>query len=109
MQELLELSDDQIQDGLYIRRIAAARAAELEFQRRDASAQMLAKPSTKQHPSDHLANARAVAERMKLVGVEEYKLHGIVTDALFNGVSAAHIGQDLRGTEVTVAHSLETK
>lgn len=88
MQELLELSEDQIRDGLYIRRIAAARAAELEFQRREASAQMLAKSSTKQHPSDHLASAHAVAEKLKLIGVEEYKLHGIVTDALFNGVSA---------------------
>ena len=86
MQELLELSHDQIRDGLYIRRIAAARAAELELQRREASAQMLPKSSGRQHPSDHLANARAVAEKLRVIGVEEYKLHGIVTDALFNGV-----------------------
>lgn len=88
MQELLELSPDQIRDGLYIRRIAAARAAELEVQRREASAQMLPHASGgRQHPSDHLANARAVADKLQVTGVEEYKLHGIVTDALFNGVS----------------------
>ena len=86
LQDLLELSPDQIRDGLYIRRIAAARHAELEIQRREASAQMLPKSSGRQHPSDHLANARAVAEKLKVIGVEEYKLHGIVTDALFNGV-----------------------
>ena len=88
MQELLELSPDQIRDGLYIRRIATARGAELEVQRREASAQMLPPQSSgRQHPSDHLANARAVADKLKVIGVEEYKLHGIVTDALFNGVS----------------------
>lgn len=86
MQELLELSPDQIRDGLYIRRIAAARAAELEVQRREASAQMLPQSTGRQHPTDHLANARAVADKLKIIGVEEYKLHGIVTDALFNGV-----------------------
>ena len=91
MQALLELSDDQIQDSLYIRRIVAARAAELELQQRQVCAQMAAKSASKQHPSDHLAAAREVADKMKLMGEEEYKLHGIVTDALFNGVCAAHV------------------
>lgn len=89
MQELLELSPDQVQDGLYIRRIAAARAAELQAQRREASALVMPTSSSsgRQHPSDHLASAHAVAEKMKIIGAEEYKLHGIVMDALFNGVS----------------------
>lgn len=86
MQELLELSPDQVRDGLYIRRIAAARAAELQLQRREASAEVLPTSSGRQHPSDHLSSANAVAEKMKNIGAEEYKLHGIVTDALFNGV-----------------------
>lgn len=94
LQELLDLSPDQIWDGLYIRRIAAARHAELEIQRREASAQMLPKSPGRQHPSDHLANARSVAEKLKVIGVEEYKLHGIVTDALFNGVYAQNFVQD---------------
>ena len=85
-----------MRDGLYIRRIAAARAAELELQRHEAAAQVLptATSSGRQHPSDHLANAHAVAEKMKIIGAEEYKLHGIVTDALFNGVSIIHCACD---------------
>ena len=87
MQELLQFTDTQLQDGLYLRRIAAARAAELARQRHAATHQLLAQSSSKQHPSDHLADSRNTSERLRVIGVEEYKLHGIVTDALFNGVN----------------------
>ena len=47
---------------------------------------MLSHSSAKQHPSDHLANSKAASEKLSAIGIEEYKLHGIATDALFNGV-----------------------
>ncbi len=87
LQELLEFTDDQIQDVLYLRRIVAARAHDLEKQRHEATARMLSQASMKQHPSDHLAESKASSQELKLIGMEEYKLHGIATDALANGVS----------------------
>ena len=86
MQELLQFSGDQIQDSLYLRRIVAARAHDLEQQRHQASAHMLSQAAVKQHPSDHLAASKATSEQLNLIGMDEYKLHGIATDALFNGV-----------------------
>ena len=87
LQELLEFTDDQIQDVLYLRRIVAARAHDLEKQRHEATARMLSQASIKQHPSDHLAESQASSQELKLIGMEEYKLHGTATDALANGVS----------------------
>ena len=87
LQELLEFTDAQIQDVLYLRRIVAARAHDLEKQRHEATARMLSQASMKQHPSDHLAESKASSQELKLIGMEEYKLHGIATDALANGVS----------------------
>ena len=64
----------------------AARAHDLEQQRHQASANMLSQAAVKQHPSDHLAASKAISEQLNLIGMDEYKLHGIATDALFNGV-----------------------
>ncbi len=75
---------------MYLRRIVAARAHDLERQRHEASDRMLSQASSKQHPSDHLAASKDAAEKLKAIGIEEYKLHGIATDALFNGVSLQH-------------------
>ena len=47
---------------------------------------MLSQAAVKQHPSDHLAASKATSEQLNLIGMDEYKLHGIATDALFNGV-----------------------
>ncbi|DBA88714.1 TPA: hypothetical protein ACH3X2_004813 [Trebouxia sp. C0005] len=87
--ELLEFTDAQIQDVLYLRRIVAARAHDLEKQRHEATARMLSQASMKQHPSDHLAESKASSQELKLIGMEEYKLHGIATDALANGICSS--------------------
>ncbi|KAL0035734.1 hypothetical protein WJX77_000797 [Trebouxia sp. C0004] len=87
--ELLGFTDGQIQDVLYLRRIVAARAHDLEKQRHEATARMLAQASMKQHPSDHLAESKASSQELKLIGMEEYKLHGIATDALANGICSS--------------------
>lgn len=87
--ELLEFTDDQTQDVLYLRRIVAARAHDLEKQRHEATARMLCQASMKQHPSDHLAESKASSQELKLIGMEEYKLHGMSTDALANGICSS--------------------
>jgi hypothetical protein len=91
LQELLEFTDNQIQDVLYLRRIVAARAHDLEKQRHEATVRMLSQAAMKQHPSDHLAESKASSQELKLIGMEEYKLHGIATDALANGVSLSSL------------------
>lgn len=87
----MEFTDDQTQDVLYLRRIVAARAHDLEKQRHEATARMLCQASMKQHPSDHLAESKASSQELKLIGMEEYKVHGIATDALANGVSLSSL------------------
>ena len=71
---------------MWLRSIVAARAHDLEQHRHEATAQVLSHRSAKQHRSDHLAASTAACERLNLIGVEEYRLHNVATDALLNGV-----------------------
>ena len=93
VQELMQLSEAQVQDALYLHQLEIARSVQLKAQREQAVVQLLGSSSSsmsndilKQHPSDSITLLNSVADELRQIGVEQYKLRGIVYDAFFHGV-----------------------
>lgn len=87
----MELSERQIQDCLYLHQLELARCAQLNAQQAEAVTCLLANSSStdatlKQHSSDSILVSKEVTARLRKIGLEQYKLRGIVYDAFFHGV-----------------------
>lgn len=86
-QEMMVLTEAQVSDLLCLHRLQSWKGADYKRQR-EATLSQLAHSSTalgaqRQHPSDSLA----LTTKLHSIGLEEYKLHGLVYDAMFFGVS----------------------
>ena len=81
------LTPGQVSDLLCLYRLQYAMLAGVAQQRKEVlgqAARDLAGPTGRRpHPSDGLA----LAEKLQTLGLEEYKFHGQVYDAVFYGVS----------------------
>ena len=87
----MALSESQVQDLLYLYQLEIARCAELNAQQAQTVARLLASSSStrdtlKQHSSDSILVSSEVADKLRKIGIEQYKLRGIVYDAFFHGV-----------------------
>ncbi len=91
MQDLMMLSEGQIQDLLYLYHLENARVAQLKAQREAAVNKLMGNSHSadailKQHPSDSITVSNDVADQLRKIGLAQYKLRGIVYDAFFHGV-----------------------
>ena len=86
MQEMLLLTADQIADLLCLCRLQCTKLAQVARQRQDTLRQfapdLTGGGGQRPHPSDGLE----LADKLKQIGLEEYKFHGQVYDAVFYGV-----------------------
>ncbi len=97
------LSESQVQDLLYLHHLESARVAQLKTQREAAVDMLLGSSNStdailKQHPSDSIIVSNDVANQLRRIGLEQYKLRGNVYDAFFHGVGVL---------EVTALHSID--
>ena len=91
MQDLMMLSEGQVQDLLYLHHLENARVAQLTAQREAAVNKLMGNSHSadailKQHPSDSIIVSNDVAHQLRKIGLAQYKLRGIVYDAFFHGV-----------------------
>ncbi len=91
MQDLMILSEGQVQDLLYLYHLENARVAQLKAQREAAVDKLMGNSHSadailKQHPSDSITVSNDVADQLRKIGLAQYKLRGIVYDAFFHGV-----------------------
>jgi len=91
MQDLMMLSEGQVQDLLYLYHLENARVAQLKAQREAAVNKLIGNSHSadailKQHPSDSIIVSNDVADQLRKIGLAQYKLRGIVYDTFFHGV-----------------------
>lgn len=89
LQEILLLSAEQVSDLLCIYQLHCLKLAEIGRQRQEILSHyapiMTGGRGQRPHPSDGLA----LADKLQAIGLEEYKFHGQVYDAVFYGVGTA--------------------
>ena len=91
LQEVLFLSDAQMQDFAFLRRLYLTKRAVLAFERKKLVEQLHINSSTMPHPAEGELNASDLAGKLRQNALEDYEVYIKIGYAVRRGVSLVHI------------------
>ena len=101
LQRVLFLSDAQMQDFAFLRRLYLTKRAVLAFERKKLVEQLHVNSSTLPHPAEGELNASDLAGKLRQNAREDYEVYIKIGYAVRRGVSLVHITAGVQNQSLT--------